>query len=144
MKRVLLGSLLVGGLVFAQPNIKVEDAWVRAVPPTSKMSAAYMVIKNEGNEPDKLVDVSNNASQITEIHETVEGKMRRVKAIEIPAGKKVDLKPGGYHIMLINLNKPLKEGDKVELILKFEKSGEIKVEAPVRKGAKHMKHEHHY
>ncbi len=144
MKKVLFTSLLVGGLVFAQPKVEVKDAWVRAVPPTSKMSAAYMIIENKGKEADRLVDAKNNLSEITEIHETVEGKMRRVKAIEIPAGGKVELKPGGYHIMLINLKKPLKEGDKVELVLRFEKSGEVKVEAPVRKGMEkeHMHHGH--
>ncbi|MFN7065307.1 MAG: copper chaperone PCu(A)C [Aquificaceae bacterium] len=140
MRKVLLGGLLFTGLVLAQPKIEVKDAWVREVPPTSKMSAAYMIIENGGKEVDKLVDVSSNASQITEIHETVEGKMRRVKVLEVPAGSKVELKPGGYHIMLINLSRPLKEGDKVEMTLKFEKSGEVKVQAPVRKGMGMMEH----
>ena len=134
MRKLILSGVLLSGLVFAQPKIEVRDAWVREVPPTSKMSAAYMIIENKGKEADRLVDASNNVSEITELHETVEGKMRRVKAIEVPAGGKVELKPGGLHIMLINLKKPLKEGDKVELTLKFEKAGEIKVQAPVRKG----------
>lgn len=142
MKKVLLGNLLLTGLVLAQPKIEVKDAWVREVPPTSKMSAAYMVIENHGKEADKLVDVSNNASKITEIHETVGGKMRRVKALEIPAQGKVELKPGGYHMMLINLDKPLKEGESVEITLKFEKSGEIKIQAPVKKGTGSMNHGH--
>ncbi|RMH02640.1 MAG: copper chaperone PCu(A)C, partial [Aquificota bacterium] len=110
MKRVLLGSVLLAGLTFAQPKIEVKDAWVRAVPPTSKMSAAYMVIENKGNEPDKLISASNNASEVTEIHKTEEGKMRKVEYIEVPAKGKVELKPGGYHIMLINLKNPLREG----------------------------------
>ncbi len=105
MRKVLLGSLFLAGLSLAQPKIEVKDAWVREVPPTSKMSAAYMVIENKGKEADRLVDASNNVSEITELHETVEGRMRRVKAIEIPAGGKVELKPGGLHIMLINLKK---------------------------------------
>ncbi|MEJ7619494.1 MAG: copper chaperone PCu(A)C [Aquificaceae bacterium] len=142
MRKVLLGSLFLVGLSLAQPKIEVKDAWVREVPPTSKMSAAYMVIENKGKESDKLVDASNNVSEITELHETVEGKMRRVKAIEIPAGGKVELKPGGLHVMLINLKKPLKEGDTVELTLKFEKSGEVKVQAPVRKGMGGHMHRH--
>ncbi len=144
MKRMLLSGLLLAGLSFAQPKIEVKDAWVREVPPTSKMSAAYMVIENKGKEADRLVDASNNVSEITELHETVEGRMRRVKAIEIPAGGKVELKPGGLHIMLINLKKPLKEGDTVELTLKFEKSGEVKVQAPVRKGMGGHMHKHRH
>ncbi|MCS6998251.1 MAG: copper chaperone PCu(A)C [Aquificaceae bacterium] len=134
MKKFLLAGLVFGGVVFAQPKIEVKDAWVREVPPTSKMSAAYMIIENKGNQPDKLVDAKNNASEITELHETVEGKMRKVKAIEVPANGKTELKPGGLHVMLINLKKPLKEGETVELVLKFEKSGEVKVNAPVKKG----------
>ncbi|MEJ7555122.1 MAG: copper chaperone PCu(A)C [Aquificaceae bacterium] len=144
MRKVLLGSLFLAGLSLAQPKIEVKDAWVREVPPTSKMSAAYMVIENKGKEADRLVDASNNVSEITELHETVEGRMRRVKAIEIPAGGKVELKPGGLHIMLINLKKPLKEGDTVELTLKFEKSGEVKVQAPVRKGMGGHMHKHRH
>ncbi len=141
MKKFLMGALLAG-VTFAAPKISIENAWVREVPPTSKMSAAYMIIKNEGDEADKLIDASNNASKITELHETVDGKMRRVKAIEVPAGGKAELKPGGLHIMLINLNKPLKEGDSVEITLKFEKSGEIKITAPVKKGTGMMKMPH--
>lgn len=141
MERVFFGGLLLTSLAFAQPKIEVKDPWVREVPPTSKMSAAYMVIENKGRESDKLIDAVSNASKMTEIHETVEGRMRRVKAIEVPAGGRVELKPGGYHMMLIDLNKPLKEGDKVEITLKFEKSGEIKVQAPVKKGM--GDHRHH-
>jgi len=141
MKKLMLGSLFAATLSFAQPKIEVKDAWVREVPPTSNMSAAYMIIENKGKEPDKLIDAASNASKIVEVHETVEGRMRRVKALEVPAGGKVELKPGGYHMMLINLNKPLKEGDNVEITLKFEKSGEIKVQAPVKKGmGGHMHH----
>ncbi len=144
MKKVLFGSLFLASFSLAQPKIEVKDAWVREVPPTSKMSAAYMVIENKGKEADKLVDASNNVSEITELHETIEGKMRRVKAIEIPAGGKAELKPGGLHVMLINLKKPLKEGDTVELTLKFEKSGEVKVQAPVKKGMGGHMHRHGY
>ncbi|MFN3813370.1 MAG: copper chaperone PCu(A)C [Aquificaceae bacterium] len=133
MKKLLLG-LIVSGVSLAAPKIEVKDAWVREVPPTSSMSAAYMVIENKGDEPDKLIDASTKIAKAVEIHETVGGKMRRIKVLEIPAGKSVELKPGGYHIMLINLLEKPKEGQKVDLALKFEKSGEIKVSAPVKKG----------
>ncbi len=142
MRRVLVGAIL-SSVVFAGPKIEIKDAWVREVPPTSKMSAAYMLIENKGDEGDRLVGASSDVSKITELHETIEGKMRKVKVIEVPAGKSVELKPGGYHIMLINLEKPLKEGDKVSITLKFEKSGKVEVSAPVKKGAGTMKHPHH-
>ena len=132
MKKLMLGSLFAATLSFAQPKIEVKDAWVREVPPTSNMSAAYMIIENKGKEPDKLIDAASNASKIVEVHETVEGRMRRVKALEVPAGGKVELKPGGYHMMLINLNKPLKEGDNVEITLKFEKIWRDKGASPCK------------
>jgi hypothetical protein len=136
-------SLSAVALALAQPKIEVKDPWVRLVPPKSKNTAAYMKIENMGTEADKLVDASGNVSKITELHETVEGKMRRVKAIEVPAGKTVELKPGGLHVMLIELKEPLKEGQTVEITLKFEKSGEIKVQAPVKKGMGGMHHHGH-
>lgn len=144
MKRLLIGGLLASSLAVAQPKIEVKEAWVREVPPTSRMSAAYMIIENTGNQPDRLIGASNNASEVTELHETVNGKMRRVRAIEVPAGGKVELKPGGLHVMLINLKRPLKEGDTVELTLRFEKSGEVKVQAPVRKGMGGHGHKHQH
>ncbi|WP_340695045.1 copper chaperone PCu(A)C [Hydrogenobacter thermophilus] len=142
--RKLLFALSFSGVVFAVPKIEVKDAWVREVPPVSSMSAAYMVIENKGDAPDKLVGASTNIAKVVELHETVGGKMRKVKALEIPPGKSVELKPGGYHLMLINLTEKPKEGQKVEITLKFEKSGEVKVKADVKKseGGMHM-HEGH-
>jgi len=139
MKKILL-MVGLSGIALATPKIEVRDAWVREVPPTSSMSAAYMVIENKGDEGDKLVGASTNIAKVVELHETVNGKMRRVKAIEVPAGKSVELKPGGYHIMLIDLTKKPKEGEKVELTLKFEKSGEVKVVADVKRSQEKMKH----
>jgi len=144
MVKALILGLFLGlsglGLALAQPKIEVKDQWVRLVPPNAKNTAAYMKIENKGTEADKLVDASNNVSKITELHETVGGKMRRVDAIVIPAGKTVELKPGGLHVMIIDLKEPLKEGQTVEIILRFEKSGEIKVQAPVKKGMGQMEH----
>jgi copper(I)-binding protein len=142
MVRAVLFGFSAVALALAQPKIEVKDPWVRLVPPNAKNTAAYMKIENKGTEADRLVDASNNVSKITELHETVEGKMRRVKAIEVPAGKTVELKPGGLHVMLIELKEPLKEGQTVEITLKFEKSGEIKVQAPVKKGMGGMHHHH--
>ncbi len=143
MVRTVLFGLSAVALALAQPQIEVKDPWVRLVPQNAKSTAAYMKIENKGTEADRLVDASNGVSKITEIHETIEGKMRRIKAIDIPAGKSVELKPGGLHVMLIDLKEPLKEGQTVEITLKFEKSGEIKVQAPVKKGMGKMEHHHH-
>ncbi|WP_448587694.1 copper chaperone PCu(A)C [Thermocrinis sp.] len=142
MVKALILGLATAGLVLAQPKIEVKDAWVRLVPPNAKTTAAYMKIENKGTEADKLIDASNNVSKITELHETVDGKMRKISAIEIPAKKTVELKPGGLHVMIIDLKEPLKEGQTVEITLKFEKSGEMKIQAPVKKGMDKTEHKH--
>lgn len=142
--RKLVLALGLAGVVYAQPKIEVKNAWVREVPPVSSMSAAYMIIENKGDKPDKLLSASTNIAKTVEIHETLGGKMRRVKALEIPPGKSVELKPGGYHLMLINLAQKPKEGQKVELTLKFEKSGEVKVQADVKKAEEKRYERHHH
>jgi hypothetical protein len=97
-----------------------------------------MTIKNEGTADDRLLRVTSSISGSTMIHETVideEGvaTMNMVDALVIPAGKSVTLKPGGTHIMLMDLKEPVTGKEKIELDLKFENAGEMKVEAPVKK-----------
>lgn len=100
-------------------------------------SAAYMVIRNTGSEPDKLIAASTDVAKTVELHTVVEEggmmRMRQVEGgIEIPANGEVVLKPGGFHVMLIGLTRDLNAGDKVQLTLTFEKAGQIPVTAEVR------------
>lgn len=100
-------------------------------------SAAYMTIANKGKEPDRLVGAKADVSKAVEIHETVmDGDVMRMQpvqgGIEVPAGGQVELKPGGYHVMLIGLTRDLNAGDKFPLTLQFEKGGEMTVQAEVR------------
>ncbi len=135
--RVLALLILFFGFALSKPKIIVEDPWVRAVPPVSTMSAAFMKVRNAGDEDDYLIGARSEVSKITEIHTTVmeDGmmKMRRVKEVKVPAGGLVEFKPMGKHIMLIDLKRPLKAGEKIRITLIFKKSGEITVEAPVRR-----------
>lgn len=119
------------------PKISVEGAWARSSPSMAGAGAAYAVISNQGNEADRLISVSSDAAKTAEVHESYMDKgmmmMRPVQGgLEIPASGKVELKPGGYHIMLINLAKPLEAGAKITIVLKFEKAGEITVEAEIK------------
>ena len=121
------------------PDIKISNPWARPSPKMATSGAAYMVIENKGGEDDTLIGAESDVSNDTEIHEMVvdENNVMHMKPVEgqrltIPAKGKVELKPGGYHIMLINLKHQLKEGEIVHLTLQFEKSGEMKVEAPVK------------
>jgi hypothetical protein len=126
------------GMSFAGGKVVVEGAWVGEVPPSSPVAAAYMTIKNEGAADDKLLSVTTSIAGSTMIHETVvdeEGvaSMNMVDALVIPAGQSVTLKPGGTHIMLMDLKEPVTGKEKIELDLKFENAGGMKVEAPVKK-----------
>jgi copper(I)-binding protein len=126
-------NLLVAVLLAAMP-IKIEEPWARATAPGAKVGAGYMKISSPVD--DRLVGASSPAAQRVELHVTVkEGdvmRMREVKAYDIPAKGGFELKPGGAHLMLVDLKAPLKEGTRVPMTLRFEKAGEVKVELQVR------------
>jgi copper(I)-binding protein len=136
---MLLGALAVACGAPAGPQIRVEDVWAR---PAASMDgsgngAAFMLLRNGGDTADRLVAAQSAVANTVEIHETtMDGgvmKMRPVVGgIEVPAGAQVELKPGGYHVMLIGLTQDLQEGDRFQIVLRFEKSGPITVEAEVR------------
>lgn len=109
---------------FAQVSIK--DPWVRGTVPGQKATGAFMQITSGADT--SLVAVTSPVAKVVEIHTmTHEGgvmKMRAVDAVSVPAGKPVELSPGGFHVMLMDLGQPLKEGEKVPLTLTFaDKSG---------------------
>ena len=127
-----------------EKKIMIHNPWVRAVPPVSETSAAYMMLMNHGDKDDQLLSVKSSIAKVVEIHNVKKEngmmKMYPVKLVEIPAGKTQELKPGGYHLMLMNLSKTLKVGEEIEFMLHFKHSGMVKVIAPVKEG-KPMKHD---
>jgi len=133
MKAALLLLTLIASPAMAQ--VTVVDGWSRATAPGAKIAAGYMTIKNAAKTPDKLLSASSPAAEKVETHVTVkEGdifRMREVKGYDIPAGGSFELKPGGAHLMLVNVKAPLKEGDKVPLTLRFERAGQMKAELRV-------------
>jgi len=98
--------------------------------------AIYVTVANTGAQADSLLSASSDAAQTVELHETKNDagvmKMRPVAKIDVPAGGKIEMKPGGYHVMLLGLKRDLKKGDKVPVTLKFERGGEVSAEATVR------------
>jgi copper(I)-binding protein len=144
MRALLLLLALVASPALAQ--IKVEDAWARATAPGARIAAGYMTIRNAGSTPDRLVAASSPAAEKVETHVTVKDgdifRMREVKGYDIPAGGSFELKPGGAHLMLVNVRAPLKEGDKVPLTLRFERAGEVKAELQVGRLTDTGKHGH--
>lgn len=119
------------------PKISVQAPWVRPAL-AGQNSAAYFVIVNEGSSADVLtgVKVSSSIAKMAEIHQTkMEGgvmKMSPAPNVEVPAGSRVEFKPGGYHVMLMELQRELKEGETISITLTFEKSGNVTLEAPVK------------
>ncbi|MFZ2003988.1 MAG: copper chaperone PCu(A)C [Stellaceae bacterium] len=130
------GLMLFSVAALAQGDgIKITDAWARATPGGAQTAAAYVTI--ESSAGDRLTGVSTPVAQKADIHEmTMDGnvmKMRPVDGIDLPAGKPVTLKPGGYHIMLTSLAKPLQQGQSFPLTLDFAKAGPRQVTVNVEK-----------
>lgn len=128
-------------------NVSVADAWARATMPGQKVSGAYMKLTADADA--KLVGASSPAVPRVEVHEMkMDGdvmRMREVKAIDLPKGKTVSLEPGGYHIMLMNLAKPIAAGEVIPLTLTIESGGkrqtvEVKAEARMPGGMPHHQH----
>jgi periplasmic copper chaperone A len=117
-------------------GITVSEAWVRNPAIADQPGAAYLVIQNNGAAEDKLLSVGSDVARSIELHQSMESggmmQMSPVPNIPVPANGRVELKPGGFHLMLINLTRPLQAGDKVQLTLNFEKAGKIPVAAEVK------------
>ena len=135
LSAVVVAMAFLAGSVMADDDIKlgslkIEDAKARATVPAQKMSGGFMKIENKGGA-DKLLAASSSVSKTMELHTmSMEGnvmKMREIKAIEIPANGKVELKSGGLHLMFIDLKEQLKPGSTIKVKLKFEKAGEVEV-----------------
>ena len=115
--------------------VSVSDAFTRATAPGQQVAGGFMKIENKGNTPDQLLSASSPAAGDVQLHEmAMEGnvmKMRQVKDIAVPSNGSVELKPGGYHLMFMNLKGPFVAGQTVPVKLKFAKAGEIEVKLPV-------------
>ncbi|PZU94279.1 MAG: hypothetical protein DI527_03540 [Chelatococcus sp.] len=116
--------------------LTIGHPWSRATPPGAKVGGGYLSVENTGTTADRLVSVSAPFAGRTEIHEMAvkDGvmTMRPLKdGVEIAPGAKVEFKPGGYHIMFMELKEPLKQGERRKGTLTFEKAGSVEVEFAV-------------
>jgi copper(I)-binding protein len=142
--RALLNAALTALLIAICPlsvaqeaSIQVEQPWSRATPAGASTGAVYLVISNRSHDADRLLGASSDVADKSQIHEmkVVDGtmEMRELSnGIAVPAGGSVELKPGGFHIMLIGLKKPLKADETISLTLDFEKAGKFHITVPVR------------
>jgi len=133
----LLATLVIGATAlsaqahdFKLGNIRIDHPYARATAAGQPTGGAYLKLDNQGGD-DRLLSASAPVSRSVEMHSmTMDGdvmRMRQVQAIELPAGKTVELKPGGLHIMLVGLKAPLKAGDSFPMKLTFAKAGEVTV-----------------
>jgi hypothetical protein len=121
-------EIKIGDLVITHP-------WARATPGDAPNGGVFLKIENHGQADDRLIGAATDVAAKAEIHEHVMdngvAKMRPVDAISVPAQGKAELKPGGYHVMLMGLKEPLMEYGTFQLTLTFEKAGSVDVEVQV-------------
>lgn len=138
MKKLFItGLLALTTAAWAQTTVKVEDAWVRGTVATQKATGAFMRLTPSANA--RLVEAKSSVAGLVEIHEmAMENdvmRMRQVPGLDLAAGRTLELKPGGYHVMLMDLKQPLKAGEQVPITLVFEDAAQKRftqeVKAPV-------------
>ena len=117
-------------------DIQITTAWSRELPPTAPVGAAFMNVENHSDQADRLMSADSSIAEITELHAHIhEGdvmRMVKVDAIDVPAHGSLTLEPGGYHIMLIDLKKPLVAGEQLPLTLQFEHAGQVDVTVDIK------------
>lgn len=148
MKSTILAAAFAALLPFSAlaQNIAAENPFGYAAGANAKATGAYLTITNSG-PADKLIAAKSDVAKRTELHESlmVDGvmKMRAVEALDLPEGGKIEMKPGGLHVMLMGLTRPLAEGEIVPITLMFESGAELVVETPMisrKQGGAHSSH----
>ena len=149
---LMLGSVSL--VASAGSDIQIQDPWVQAPPPNAKVLAAYLEIKNNGEKPQILTNVSSPAFDQVGIHQSMMHgdmvHMEQLNELVIPSHASVVLTPGGLHLMLTGAKKPLRIDDQVSMTLIFKNGEKIEVKATVRSGPpggmedhQHMDHSGH-
>jgi copper(I)-binding protein len=143
MKRFtfLISLALALASLTASAQVTVSEPWVRATVPQQKATGAFM--KLQSTQDAKLISAKSPAAGIVEVHEmAMDGgvmKMRAIEGLALPMGTAVELKPGGYHVMLMDLKSQVKEGDAVPLTLTFETKDGKRQTLEVKATARTMK-----
>ena len=130
-------SSLLANAHAAESAMAIQDPYVRLVPPGIKATGGFMLLRNTGATDRQLIKAASPIASVVELHthlnENGVMKMREVPRIEIKAHGQTELKPGSFHVMLIDLTAPLNEGDKVPITLEFDDGSTIELAAPVKK-----------
>ena len=135
MKKITLSLCLLAAATLAQAQVTIHAPWVRSTVPMQQASGAFMQLS--ADKTTRLVAAQSPVAKVVELHEMVMDnnvmKMRALPRLEVEAGKVLELKPGSYHVMLIDLKAELKEGDSVPITLIFDDGTKASVSALVRK-----------
>ncbi len=119
-----------------QDALLIDGVYARATVPGQEVGAAYLTIDNTGASSDRLVSASSPVARKVALHssqmEQGMARMHHETSLEIPAHGRIELKPGGLHLMLEDLKRPLREGETLSMKLKFERSGEVEVALPIK------------
>lgn len=138
------GSVFAVALLFVtacaaagRSGVRVESAWARATPAVAPVAGGFLTVVNEGGRDDRLLRVESGIARRIEIHEmrNADGVMRMrlvSDGLPLPAHGRLELKPGGYHLMLIQPTRALREGDRFEAVLVFQRAGKRKAVFEVR------------
>jgi copper(I)-binding protein len=133
MKKLLAATLLSALSCAAQAQVDVTSAWARPTVPGQSATGAFMTLTSKDGA--RLLGAASAVAGVVEIHEmAMEGnvmRMRAVHGVDLPAGRAVQLKPGGYHVMLMDLKRPLTVGEKVRVELRIETKDQRLVTQPV-------------
>jgi len=133
MIRVVASALILAAAGVAHAQVNVRDAWARPAVQGQSATGAFMSLTS--TEGARLIGAASPVAGVVEIHEMVmEGsvmRMRAVGAVDLPPGRSVELKPGGYHVMLMDLKRPLKAGERIPLELRIETRDKRRVTQPV-------------
>ena len=127
---------LLSACIFSPHALTVQDAWARPAV-MGENAAAYFTIENGTGSNDSLLSVSSEIAAAAEIHMSMAHdndvmSMEMQEAVRIPGGDQVELKPGGLHVMLVDLNRDLKVGETVALTLRFQNAGNITIDIFVK------------
>lgn len=145
LKILTLLSVVMSANVYAN-SIEISTPWSKEVPPTSNVAAAFMKIVNQSPQPDILLAASSPIAKHVELHSHVDDngvmKMRQVQQIDIKGDNSQLLAPGGYHVMLFDLQQVPKVESTFPLTLTFQQAGEITVDVAVKSGLYDPKNDH--
>ncbi len=144
---LLCGLLLLSACALAEPGLQIANAWIAEAPPSSKVMAGYMDIKNPTDTVLEITKVASADFSSIEIHRTVHedgmARMLRQTGISVPANGSFELKPGGYHLMMFNPARAFKAGDSTQLIFTLADGSTSRFDVSVKKATGYADNGHH-